>query len=138
MDYHRFNKIVRSAIAPRMVPNRWWYAPFLFGVGLIGILAMHNGLGDAWPYLVLILVFSGQTLRPTVLGWWCAVFSWLLLCFLSPLYSRVVDGMSNFTIEFLLLWGIVPLIALVLLRPRRAVQTPVDSMPITADPGNAR
>jgi len=113
----------RSLLTIRPNPSRWWYLPFALASGVVGFLALGEGLNDALPYAVLLLIFMAQILRPTFVGWSAAVITWALLCFVWPLYSRLVDHLSNFNAIFLICWGFLPLVALWLLRPRKAGQS---------------
>lgn len=56
----------------------------------------------------------------TLLGWWAAMTAWFASEFLQPLYDRLMYHIPDFTISFLLLWGLAPLVLLWLIRPRPA------------------
>lgn len=108
----------RRLVAIRRAPSRWWYLPFLLVMGAMALLALGEGLPGGADYLVVFLVLSVQTARPTALGWWATLGAWFGVCFAEPLYARIAYEISGFTPTFLFAWGVVPLILLWLIRPR--------------------
>jgi hypothetical protein len=119
VEHTESSAALRYLLALRPNPSRWWYLPFALASGVVGFLALGEGLNDALPYAVLLLILMAQILRPTFAGWSAALITWAVLCFVWPLYSRLVDHLSNFNVVFLICWGFLPLVALWLLRPRR-------------------
>ena len=108
-----------SLVTRRSRPSRWWYLPFLLVQGALAFFALAAGLPGKWDYLALSMIFLAQTVRPTVLGWWGALLGWFSLNFLMDLHDRLAYGIPGFTAGYLVVWGVLPLIPLWLIRPRR-------------------
>jgi hypothetical protein len=107
-----------SLTTVRPVPSRSFYLPYLLIIGSLGFLALGESLRDALPYIVLFGIFLTQFMRPSVLGWLASIAGWFVVCFLAPLYARIVDNIAGFTNVVLFVWGVAPLLILILLRPK--------------------
>jgi hypothetical protein len=94
--------------------------PFALTLLVIIVLGAHEGIGGIWPYLPLLLVFIIQGVWPTRIGWLLTLVLWIALAFGVPSYERIIRGVTEFNIWFLLLWGLVPALILWYFRPTMA------------------
>jgi len=111
---------LRLLVAYQTRPGRWWYLPFFLVQGGLGLV---NTVGEyrvplGWTYLAVALIYLLQMMWPSVLGWWGAMVAWFAAQFVAPLHDRFVYDIPGYTITFLLLWGLAPLVLLWLLHPR--------------------
>jgi hypothetical protein len=111
---------LRLLVAYQTRPSRWWYLPFFLVQGGLGLV---NTVGEyrnpwGWPLLAVALIYLVQTMWPSVLGWWAAMVAWFAAQFVVPLYDRFAYDIPGYTVTFLLLWGLAPLVLLWLIRPR--------------------
>ena len=119
MESQHNTGLFQSAVQRRLSPERWCYLPFLIASCTLSIWGMaDSGWADTWPYVILSFVFLVQLIRPTLLGWWVAISTWVWIGIINCLYMRLALGRSEFTAGFILLWGVGPLVLLYLVRPR--------------------
>jgi hypothetical protein len=99
--------------------GRWIYLPYAVVLTVELILSVGEApLAMVWYYWVPIPFFVIQFVWPTVIGWAAATAAWFLCSFVSFLYARVCVGIGDFSNWFLVLYGLAPLIPLVVFRPR--------------------
>ncbi|HEV2133033.1 MAG TPA: hypothetical protein VGR47_02100 [Terracidiphilus sp.] len=107
-------------VAYQTRPSRWWYLPFFLvqaGLGLVNTVGEYRTAGG-WTFLAVALIYLVQMMFPSVLGWWAAMVGWFATEFVWPLYDRFAYDIPGYTVTFLLLWGLAPLVLLWLIRPR--------------------
>jgi hypothetical protein len=100
--------------------RRWIYGPFALALMIIIALGLNEGLPAVWPYVVLLPIFIVQLAWPTKNGWLLACIAWGVFGFGIFTYHRFVNQMIEFGLWFLILWGVVPLVLLIVARPKRA------------------
>jgi hypothetical protein len=115
-----FRHMVRTLVTVRPFPSRLFYIPYLLVAGwcVAGAMGMDESPQEALPYVVLSVVLLAQVLRPSLVGWFLSLLAWLAVCFLGPLYWRIVEGRAEYTSLFLFLWGVLPVLVMLFLRPR--------------------
>jgi hypothetical protein len=135
---------LRWLVAYQTRPGRWWYLPFFLVQGGLGLV---NTVGEyrvplGWTYLAVALIYLLQMMWPSVLGWWGAMVAWFAAQFVAPLNDRFVYDIPGYTITFLLLWSLAPLVllccftlALLAGLPRNRVLVQTDSL---VSPGSGR
>jgi hypothetical protein len=94
---------------------------FALLLGLLGLAGFTGGEGFAatWPYFVMLPFFIIQAVFPTEIGWAVSIVVWAGLGLGVPVYQRLFMGANQFTNVFLLLWGVLPILILFCLNPKR-------------------
>jgi hypothetical protein len=104
-------------------PEVHWagYIPVLIVASLFGLMAIHEGILMAWPYVLIQLVCVLQLKYRTLAGWLLL----LILCAVYAIDVLVHPDTNNITeYAFFAICGLLPAAALFISRPRRPFSIP--------------